>query len=241
MLPVFQTFMDRLQTVQAEGDLREAMGSLAASFGLNRFAYLGFPRPGPQQPVYITTYPDEWTHHYLNRRYQDIDPVVVQVRAGLLPFVWDSRVPGDRASSEQRRFFGEATEFGINCGFTVPIHDGQGGVAAITFASDEKTQLLRREVEQNRHILHLASLYFHVHARQKLEQIIELEQPHLSPREITCLQWVARGKSAWDIGEILNLSRRTVVFHLENAKRKLDAVSLPQAVAIALQNRLIDF
>ena len=71
--------------------------------------------------------------------------------------------------------------------------------------------------------------------------MISPERPHLSPREITCLQWIARGKTAWEIGEILSISRRTVVFHLENAKRKLDAVSLPQAVATALQDRLIEF
>jgi DNA-binding CsgD family transcriptional regulator len=29
-----------------------------------------------------------------------------------------------------------------------------------------------------------------------------------------------RGKSAWEIGRLLNISRRTAAFHLDNAKMK---------------------
>jgi LuxR family transcriptional regulator, activator of conjugal transfer of Ti plasmids len=241
MTPVFQTFINDLQHASAKEALGGAMTRLAATFGLTRFAYLGFPRPGREQPIHVTTYPDEWTNHYLNHRYQDIDPVVTQARNSLLPFSWDVQTPGPLLSGEQRRFFGEATEFGINCGLTVPIHDGNGGIAAVTFASDSDPDVLQGTVDANRHILHLAAIYFHVHARQKLESIINLDHPHLSPREVACLQWVVRGKNSWDICEILSISRRTVVFHLENAKRKLNAVTMPQAVAIALHKGLIEF
>jgi LuxR family transcriptional activator of conjugal transfer of Ti plasmids len=111
----------------------------------------------------------------------------------------------------------------------------------VSFVTDQKPQALRKTIQEHRDTLHLASIYFHVHARQKLERVIVPDRPHLSPREIACLQWVVRGKSTWDISEILTISRRTVVFHLENAKRKLNSVTLPQAVSIALQNRLIEF
>ncbi len=240
MSSVLQTFIDRLHASKRHDDLRDALFGLASSFGLSKFAYLGFPRPSPHKPVLIAQYPVEWTDHYFAHRYQDIDPVVIQMHNSLLPFVWDGDRLGAKGSQEQRRFFGEAHEFGINCGLTVPIHDGKGGIAAVTFASDGDPQALRRTVEEHRHVLHLASIYFHVHARQKIEAYLDADHPRLSPREVMCLQWVARGKGAWDIGEILTISRRTVVFHLENAKRKLNAVTLPQAVAIALQKHLIE-
>ena len=241
MTPAFQTFINRLQEAKDRSALSAALSGFADSLGFTRFGYLGLPRPTPHQPVYVTTYPLEWVTHYESRRYQEIDPVVMQTRNSMLPFFWDSQNPGPRASQEQRRFFGEAAEFGVGSGFAVPIHNSQGGIAVVSLVSDEKPLVLRRHVEKNQHLLHLASIYFHVHARQKLESAIELEQPHLSEREISCLQWVARGKSSWDIAEILSISRRTVVFHIENAKRKLDAVTLPQAIAIALQNRAIEF
>jgi DNA-binding CsgD family transcriptional regulator len=53
----------------------------------------------------------------------------------------------------------------------------------------------------------------------------------LSRREFESLEWAARGKSAWEIGLILNISRRTAAFHLDNAKAKLGVRTICQAVA----------
>jgi substrate-binding family protein/autoinducer binding domain-containing protein len=38
---------------------------------------------------------------------------------------------------QPQKLFNEASNFGIRFGFTVPIHDGHGPVAALTFASRE--------------------------------------------------------------------------------------------------------
>ena len=52
-----------------------------------------------------------------------------------------------------------------------------------------------------------------------------------SRRELECLSWAARGKSAWEIGRILGIARRTLSFHLDNAKAKLGVRTICQAVA----------
>lgn len=241
MTVVFQAFIDRLAAAAGSDDLNKAMTRFADGLGVTRFTYLGFRRPGPHMPVYLTTYPMDWVYRYASRRYQEIDPVVVLARRSMLPFFWDDQMLGTDASREQRTFFGEAADFGIRCGLTVPIHDTQGELAAVSFISGRKPVEMKRDFDAHRDVLHLASIYFHVHVRQKLEDAVEFDQPHLSPRESACLQWVVRGKSTWDIAEILSISRRTVVFHIENAKRKLRAVTLPQAVATALYHKLIEF
>ena len=61
----------------------------------------------------------------------------------------------------------------------------------------------------------------------------------LSPREREVLWWAAQGKSAWEIGEILHIAKRTVDEHTHKAVRKLGAVNRTQAVATALRERLI--
>ena len=61
----------------------------------------------------------------------------------------------------------------------------------------------------------------------------------LTPREREVLWWAAQGKSAWEIGEILQIAKRTVDEHTQNAIRKLGAVNRTQAVATALRERLI--
>ena len=61
----------------------------------------------------------------------------------------------------------------------------------------------------------------------------------LSLREREVLWWATQGKSAWEIGEILHIAKRTVDQHTQNAVRKLGAVNRTQAVAMALRERLI--
>lgn len=62
----------------------------------------------------------------------------------------------------------------------------------------------------------------------------------LSGREVDCLEWVARGKTNWEVSRILDISENTVRFHLKNAFRKLEAPSRSSAVMRAIQAKLIE-
>jgi DNA-binding NarL/FixJ family response regulator len=62
----------------------------------------------------------------------------------------------------------------------------------------------------------------------------------LNDREIDTLTWVARGKTSAQIAEILKLSKRTVDFHLDNARVKLGAATRTQAAIKAAVGRLIE-
>lgn len=48
--------------------------------------------------------------------------------------------------------------------------------------------------------------------------------------------WVAEGKSAWEIGVILKITKRTVDEHVQAAARKLNASTRAHAVAIAIKD-----
>lgn len=61
----------------------------------------------------------------------------------------------------------------------------------------------------------------------------------LTGREYDCLAYVAAGKSDWEISVILNLSQSTVRFHVDNARRKLEAATRAHAVARATASGLI--
>jgi DNA-binding NarL/FixJ family response regulator len=65
------------------------------------------------------------------------------------------------------------------------------------------------------------------------------KQVGLREREVQTLTWAARGKTFWEIGEILGLSKRTVEFHLENARRKLGVATRTQALIKAATANLI--
>ena len=62
----------------------------------------------------------------------------------------------------------------------------------------------------------------------------------LNSREVETLTWVARGKTSAEIAQILGLTKRTVDFHLDNARTKLGATTRTQAVVKAASGRLIE-
>ncbi|MGD0532973.1 MAG: response regulator transcription factor [Methyloceanibacter sp.] len=62
----------------------------------------------------------------------------------------------------------------------------------------------------------------------------------LNDREVDTLTWVARGKTSAEIAQVLGLTKRTVDFHIDNARAKLGAATRSQAVIKAATRRLIE-
>jgi DNA-binding NarL/FixJ family response regulator len=62
----------------------------------------------------------------------------------------------------------------------------------------------------------------------------------LNEREIEVLTWAARGKTSAEIAKILDVAKRTVDFHIENARGKLGAATRTEAVLKAATGRLIE-
>ena len=88
-------------------------------------------------------------------------------------------------------------------------------------------------------ILELVVPHFHQVITRITDQQSRNNISPLSKREIEVLNWLQQGKSSWDISMILRISERTVNFHVNNIKRKLDVVNRLQAVSVAVQQGLI--
>ena len=85
-------------------------------------------------------------------------------------------------------------------------------------------------------------LLLHLHEamrRMVKESCLETDLAQLTNREKECLLWAADGKTTWETAQILNISERTVVFHVQNAAGKLNVANRQQAVARAISNGLI--
>ena len=67
-----------------------------------------------------------------------------------------------------------------------------------------------------------------------------LTHPDLNAREKEILNWVMQGKSTWDIAMIINIGEATVKYHIDKIMKKLSAVNRTHAVAIAMQNELLN-
>ena len=73
----------------------------------------------------------------------------------------------------------------------------------------------------------------------KMNQIKLQPNIILSEREKEMLRWTGDGKTASEIGQILNLSHSTVNFHLRNAMFKLDSSNKTSAVVKAVYLNLL--
>lgn len=212
------TLLWNISSAADKATIEEMIGDIATSYGLTSAAYLGIGIGKTRNIPYLTvTYSSDWVEHYKRQRYFEVDPVVQQGFRRLLPSDWEEC---GSPEGDLRRFFGEASEFGLGPrGITIPIH-GRGGDRSLftitSDASDHDWEHARFEYMQDFQVLA-------VHLHEKVLQLEghSLSVKMLSPRELECLQWVSEGKTTWECAVILDLSAHTVRCYLERARYKL--------------------
>jgi LuxR family transcriptional activator of conjugal transfer of Ti plasmids len=219
-------------------------------FGFRKFSYVarGQSAEKTKYEYVATNYPKKWNAYFIEKRYFEVDPTLERARQTLMPFAWSDMKDRRSLNGVQRQLFDEASSFGLRHGFTVPIHAPGGADGLVALATDLAPREFASEVGHGRHILHLLALHYHVRATaawqnsgkkgQKKAETAPGPSP-ITAREADCLLWTARGKSAWETSVILGVSERTVNFHIENSRRKLDAQSKTQAVVRAIMLNLI--
>jgi LuxR family transcriptional activator of conjugal transfer of Ti plasmids len=234
----FQEFVDAIQTANGDDEFERVATRVTQRLGFRWFAYLRLVEDAPKL---ISSYPKSWTSRYFDLHYEQLDPVVRRARLEHDLFSWGAGGSTPAGTREQRKFFEEATTFGIEAGITVPIRGGFGRMAAFTLATDDRDMRPERLIAKSKDVVQLVGLYFHTHAAARLSAVCD--QPDaddvLTQRERQCLAWAARGKTVADTAILVGIAPRTVVFHLENARRKLGATSIAQCVAEALRRRLL--
>ena len=207
--------------------------------GFDCFAYvLHWPPEGPRKPFYMSSYPRAWIEHYLAQGYRDIDPLWNFAAYTARPFLWKDVLRPMVLGATQKQLFAEAVEAGIRSGAGFPLHGPRSAMACLHIASDLGEVAFRALYEKQRHMLHLMALNVH-HAIARLSWSMAEASAQLSPRQSEVLLWSMRGKTYWEIGEILGISADTVRQHIMSACRALDAENKTQAVARALAQKLI--
>ncbi len=177
--------------------------------------------------------PNEWLELYVLKQWHKIDPILkenfVRFRLQYCDDTFKLHPP-----------FGDllpiAHDFGLKHGYTHGVKDPRENKGTLFTISGESVKRDKR----TELILEL----FMPHLHQTLNRILSQEKikvkPPLTPREIEVLKWVGQGKSTWDISVILRISENTVKFHIKNIMLKLDTSTRTHAVAIAIEQGLID-
>lgn len=234
---VLASFVDELRKHEDIEDLKRVLAETTDKLGIGFFAYQvvrvgGMPG---RLPYLITTYPQAWVDRYSQLYLQD-DPLTEDLPDRRLPFLWSDVFNPDHLTTKQKAMVAEAREYGLVNGLTVPVHGKNGEFATVSFVPGSAGDATST-IAYYRHLLHLMALYYHDHAaRILLDKAMSSprQKSLLSPREKEVLQWTARGKSNWDIATILGISEKSVEFHLDSARRKLQVHNRTHAVVKAI-------
>jgi LuxR family quorum sensing-dependent transcriptional regulator len=223
---------DAFRTLTSVEAVRSSLFSAAERLGFKYLVCCDLPRPGenPKALQFANSWPAAWANRYFGQSYFVRDPLVRELSRTCRPFRWDEVLENRRISRAERTIVREAADFGLRQGLVVPIHSYDGRTGVLSMAGEHCDVDERSRAE-----LHLTAIYAHARLKDLLG-FSEMSRPavRLTPRQRECLHWVAAGKSAWAIGEILGISENTVHATLENAKRRLGVATRVQAVLRAV-------
>ena len=216
--------------------ISDALLEVVRPLGFTRLLAGIIPTPGMtmQQQVanvVLHRWPEQWSQRYFSQNYLFDDPTIQRVTSSTEPFLWSEIRPAYHADHSARRIMDEAREFKLGFGFTVPMLTLDGQSAGLSVASDhgELPPHLRGGLQ-------LLGVYSFARA-------ISLSQPptpvKLTLRETDVLQWIAEGKTDWEISKILHVSEHLVDKMARQIRLKFGATNRIQAVAQALRQRII--
>jgi DNA-binding CsgD family transcriptional regulator len=232
-----------LETVVTEAELESHLSQFCLEWGFEFFSYMVVNRMelgerSIPKPMLATNYPDAWRTRYHKRNYHQLDPVVAVGSRSRAPFFWGSAEYLRQLPTLSRRLFDEAGDFGIRSGFTVVVH-GPAEYGLLSVASSDSFENFRGVAQDGQIPLQIVSSKVHAIAVERFVARPTSTAIPLTEQERICLSWTMRGKTAWEISQILNRSRPTVDFHLQKAMRKLSASNKFHAAFKALQADLI--
>jgi len=210
-----------------------------AKLGFSALGINILPPPGQDaDPVILTEIaPNGFRDLYVHERFYAADHLAAHARVAYEPFRFSDAPLAPEKLQRQKRYLQALGTFDIAQGIIIPI-GRSANMPACAWLGGRNPELHADAI--------LATQMISLFAASKAQALFSagqrIEQSSgLTKREREVLQWAAAGKSAWEIGEILGIAKRTVDEHVQRASRKLNAINRTQAVATALRDGLIAF
>lgn len=222
------SIIERIDQASTPGAALEVFEKALADVGADYLCVVFLPRAGERIEDVCMAWevPPEWRALYSGENFFQRDPVVRQSGHTVLPFDWKTAPYDPETEPQMAEVMERARDFKVDKGIVVPIPSPRGMIGGVWMAGPYF-------VDREAHMPVLHSLALHVFHRLELLVGRRLNgNTHLTDREREVLAWASEGKTAWEIGCILNLSRRTVEWHLRQAYKKLGATNRLQALAI---------
>ena len=235
--------IERLGDANTADDLRDVCTSFCEAISFEYYLYGICKITSLSSPDYSTfnNYPPCWFDSYFELELQKYDPVVRYCFDQTAPVRWDKLAQMEQyITPEGLQIMQQAAENGLVNGISVPYKAPSGEISVFSLSTSMEDDIDDRMLKALAPAQAFGTALF-----QNLSRIQENfakkedDAPNLTSREIECLFWACEGKTTWEISKILEVSERTIVFHLASATKKLGAVNRQHAVAKAIISGLI--
>jgi LuxR family quorum-sensing system transcriptional regulator SolR len=207
------------------------LASIVRDIGFEYCSYVlktGSPISNPSV-VWSSTYPQDWLDHYFGRQYLAIDPILKGISQRDVPMVW-----ADTTDVGDGRFWEDAKSYGIKHGWAVASYGRHMTMGMLSLARSASAITDSELAKSEMRLVWLSQVVHSLIAAIELQKTAPPAVRELSHREREILRWSAAGKTADEIASILNITERTVTFHITSVLTKLNVVNKTQAVAKAL-------
>ncbi len=232
--------LEALLHASSHAELLERTERIAQSLGFEHFIYALRLLPREDHPgvdLLLGTYPRHYLDLYARENYLAIDPVVRHAMQSTRPLVWSNALFADPGV---RDMYADARAAGISAGVALSVHNALAGqIGLFGFALDLDADRGAPQIRSQVPAIQVLTSYVHeaygrlLQARHPELGSYPRELPELAPLERDCLCWLSGGLHPEAIATRLHLSEQQVLQHLEQARRKLKAISLSQAMARA--------
>lgn len=233
-------FIEYSKTSKSLADLGSAFQKTVQKFGFDHYACVSCVNFGtmPDGAVFLADYPEDWSNHYIENKFENNDRILEVAVKQHLPFSWDDKIVQKGMKEDQAEILNEGADAGLLYGVTIPIHIVGAFPGSVNVVGQNKDIDPAAE-----HAIHLMSVYLHDAALRIASSSDTRRQPvvKLTPREQECLKWVAAGKTDWEISSILSIAESTAHTHVETVKKKLGVHTRVQAVVKAFLTNNIHF
>lgn len=218
-----QAFIDALARASVSAQLALMLEQISGDMGFDHYALVHHVDHRMSEGggiLRLENYPSAWVDIFLEKALYSWDPVHVASYTTNAAFAWSDVPHMIRLNNRQAQVLKAAAIEGLGDGFTVPAHVPGQISGSCSFAVRTGRDLPRDRLA----MVQLVGAFAFQAARALAAAEMPSPRPDarvaLTPRQLDCILWAGRGKSDWEIAQILGINEETVTDHLRSARTR---------------------